>query len=87
MRRVNSIHHIPDFVLDVWHQNWNSKTGLEMLCGESRYYVPASQKYDMWVYVRSSANAPRLLGRVSLPRDYSLSKAGQIYVDAQNKQT
>ena len=85
MRRVNSIHHIPDVVLDIWKQNWNDKTGFEMLCGESRYYVPPSQKYDMWVYVRSSARSPRLRGRVSLPKDYPLSKAGQINAEDQSK--
>lgn len=66
MRRVKTVYEIPDMVLKAWQENWNSETGFNMCCGNSRYNVPASNKYDMWVWVRSNANHPRLRGRVEL---------------------
>ena len=66
MKRVNSIFHIPDIVLDAWKKTWNDFQGFNMYCGDSWYHVPPSQKYDMWVWVRNKANKPRLRGRVDL---------------------
>ncbi len=66
MEKVNSIYHVPDVVLAAWRTNWNAKTGFNMLCGRSRYHVPPSNKWDLWVWVRSNAHSPRLRGRIDL---------------------
>ncbi len=66
MQRVTSIFHIPDPVLTAWREQWNPTDGFNMLCGKSRYHVPPSNKFDLWVWVRSNAQRPRFRGRIDL---------------------
>lgn len=69
MEKVTTIYHIPDTVLDAWRQQWNNKTGFNMNCGNSRYHVPSSNKWDMWVWVRSNATHPGFRGRITIPKE------------------
>ncbi len=66
MNKVNSIYQIPDLVLEAWREQWSPHIGFDMLCGRSRYHVPPSNKYDLWVWVRSNAQHVHLRGRIDL---------------------
>ena len=72
MRRVNSIYHIPDLVLDAWRKQWNNKTGFAMNCGHSFYSVSPLNKWDMWVWVRSDAQHPRFRGRIIMSKELAI---------------
>ncbi|MHC4397610.1 MAG: hypothetical protein ACYS1A_18355 [Planctomycetota bacterium] len=77
MKRITDIRQVPDAVLDVWRKQWNNKRGFKMFWGNSYYYVSASNKWDLWIWVRSKAAHPlfpRLRGRICIPRIYA--KAG-----------
>ena len=69
MNKVTSIYHIPDVVWDAWRKQWDNKTGFSMNCGESLYVVQPSNKWDMWVWVRSNANHPGFRGRITIPKE------------------